>query len=683
MRSIIRSIRLTLSKRPLCFACGLFLVLLFALLYFEWRYTLIAGIVSLALTAGVLLLFWVCRGRDRFALAAILGALIAVTLALFTAHLSLEYSYHRKIDRLSGRNGQAVIVVSRQTDASVYSAVCEGKLVSLNGEELGLEGLFRFPYAADLRTGDRLSVDVTLAPIREEETSLSDCYSLSQGLFFQADVTSDSPIRLGQESRFPHSVSGTIKDALSGILLRYLPSDDAAMAKALLLGDKTDLSSELSDAFRHLGISHTLAVSGLHLGILLGSLSWILKKLRLPRFLHLPVLLPITLIYMLTVGSASVMRAGGMYLIMLFAHPFGRRRDPLTSLLASVTLICLLSPFAVLDIGLLLSFFSTLGILLAGLPLCKAFARLPSLPRALCESIILTLSATAFTIPFSIWYFGELSLISPLANLIFVPLITLLLYLIPLLLICSPFPLLAATPAYLLRMLSGFTRLIAETIGSTDRFMLPLGYPIIERLGSVLILLSVGLLCLRKTRPLVLACTLVYLSVSGVWVYLHTLTVADGHSVCAYSDGENDALLLRDGTRVLLCDNSNGGYAFLSDAIAHAEEDPAIRVDALLVTRYHSRLLTTLTHLLEQGRLQYLILPHPDSDHGDLAATLEARAIGAGCAVRYYSKEECLIGYHEYELLIDLDEAGTHPLNTVRVSYGGEEVLTFPAEEAR
>lgn len=681
MFSLIRPIRSALSKRPLCFACGLFLVLLFGLLYFEWRYALIAGVISLALTAGVLLLYFVCRGHDRFWLALTLGALIAFTAAFFTAHFSLEYHYHRKLDRLTGASGQAELVVTRPTDSTVYSTTCEGKLISLDGEEIGLEGIFYFPYEANLHTGDRISAELTLAPIREEGGDLSDCYSLSQGLYFEAEVVSDGHLAMGKEFIFPYSLSAAIRDALSDRLRLYLPDDACALASALLLGDKSELSDELSGQFRNLGISHTLAVSGLHLGILLGSLSWILKKLRLPRRLHLPILLPITLLYILTVGSASVLRAGGMLLILLFAHPLGRKRDPLSSLFATVALICLISPFSVLDIGLLLSFFSTFGILLIGLPICEKCKALPSPIRYLTDSLILTLSALTFTMPFAILYFGEISLISPLANLIFVPLITLSLYLIPLLLLFSPLPLLAAAPAYALRLLSRFTYFIAALIGGEDVFMLSLELSLVRLLGFAFVVMGIELACFRKTRPLVLACTLVYLTASGICVYLHTLDISEAHSTFAYSDSQNDALLLRDGTRVLLCDSSGGGYRFLSEVIAYAERDPSVRVDALLVTHYHSSLLSSLTHLIENSHLEYIILPSPDADHADLAATLEARAERTGCEVRYYTKEECLVAYHGYELLVDFDETGSHPLNTLTVYYDGEGVLRYAAEE--
>lgn len=678
---ILESMRNTLSKRPLCFACGLFLIVLFATLYAEWQYALPAGLVALGLSVGTLVLFFLDRERHHFLFALLLGITLSVSAALLTAHFAIGYSYHQRIDPLDGESGQAVLIVTHPTSAATYSTTCEGKLISLNGEEIGLEGIFTFPYEVSLQTGDRLIADVTLEPMRgEEDNDLGALYSLSQGLTFSASVSPEGHLKTGSERLFPYSLSASIKDALSDILMLYLPDDACGLASALLISDKSNLSSELSDSFRNLGLSHTLAISGLHLSILLGSLTWLLKKLHFPRRAHLWVLVPFTLLYILIVGSPSVMRAGGMLLLMLFAHPLGKKRDSLTSLFVSVSFICLVSPYSVLDIGLLLSFFSTFGILLVGLPLTKHYRQLPSILRWLLDSLVLSASAITFTMPFYIWYFGELSLISPIANLLFLPLITLLLYLIPLLLLFSPIPLLAATPAYFLRLLTRLTVFAAELLGGDDIFMLSLELPLVRTVGLIWLLIGIGLLLFRKTRPIVLAWAAVYLIFSGSALCLHTLDTADEHELFAYSDGQNDALLLREGTRVMLCDASGGSYRFIADAIAYAEQDPAVRVDSILLTHYHQALLASLNHLLENSAVEYLILPLPDGDHADLATTLEDRAKRVGCTVRYYSKEECLVGYHGYRLLIDSDGEGTHPLNALTVSYDGKPALHYIAD---
>lgn len=655
-------------------------MLLFVAVYTEWRYSLAAGLILLTAALATLTLRFLRPSRHDRLLTCAAIALFSASIAMLMAHGSVDYGYHRKIDRLAGQVGQAEMIVTRPVSVSVYSTACEGRLVTLNGEEVGLEGIFYFPCELSLQTGDRLTAEVTLSPIRGDNADLDDLYSLSKGLFFTAEVSSKGFLITGEQWIFPYSLSATMQDALSSRLRLFLPDEICELANALFLGDKSGLSYETSKHFRHLGLSHTLAVSGLHLGILLGTLSILLKKCRLPRRAHLWIILPIALLYMILVGSPSVMRAGGMLLLLRFALPFGRKRDSLTSLLISVSLICLVSPFSVLDIGLILSFLSTLGILLVGIPLTKHCQALPRLLRWVLTSLILTVSAITFTLPVSIRYFGEVSLISPIANLLLVPLITLLLYLIPLLLLLSPIPLLAATPAYILRSFSKLTISIAGLLGSHDTFMLPLGMTVIETVGLIWLAVCLVLLIFDKTRPIVLLSTAFFLIFASTYVYLHTLEVADTHEIFAYSDGENDALLLRDGTRVMLCDASSGSYKFLADAITYAEQDPTVRVDSLLLTHYHSTMLSTLTYLLERSHIEYLILPAPDSEQIDLATTIALRAAKAGCTLRYYSKEEGLIGYHAYTLLADIDKSGKHPLHSLTVRYNSQTAVSYTVD---
>ncbi len=659
--------RQALRKRPLCFGCGLFLILLYLSVYTEWRYALTAGIISMALLLLCLMPIIIRTNRLKTISPLIAGGLLAAAAAFLTAHCAVQYGYHRLTDPLEGQSGQAVVVVTRPTGSTVYSASCEGKLISLNGDKIELNGIFYFPYEASLKTGDRLLVNVTLSPIRERTDGLAGCYSLSQGLYFTANAEDLPLLKTGETKLFPHSLRQTLRDILSARLLIYLPSQASALADALLLGDKTELDTDLRQAFQHLGISHTLAVSGLHLGILLGGLSLLFKKLHIPRRLHLWLLFPPSILYVLLVGSPSVLRAGGMLFFLLLAHPFGRRRDPLTSLFAVVSLICLISPFSVLDIGLLLSFSSTFGILLIGLPLAARCRSFPKPLTWLFTSLSLTASALTFTLPFSIWYFGEISLLSPLSNLLFVPLITLLLYLLPILLLLSPFPVLAATPAYAARLLSKLTASAAYLLGSDDQFMLSLSPTLIRTAGLIWLAGCIGFLCFRKTRPAVLICTALFLLFSGGYLWFHTVQIAEDRWIYAYSDGQNDALLLHAGTRVMICDASNGSYRFLSAALTLAESDPSVRADSLLLTHYHSLQLSSLPRLLSNSHIEYLILPLPDADHANLAATLAERAIKAGCKVQYYSPEECMVSYHTFQIIIDTDSQGAHPLNDLTV----------------
>ena len=97
-------------------------------------------------------------------------------------------------------------------------------------------------------------------------------------------------------------------------------------------------------------------------------------------------------------------------------------------------------------------------------------------------------------------------------------------------------------------------------------------------------------------------------------------------------------------------DHSEGAYSFWEMADAAEKSDPLIRVDALLLTRYHYRQISRLTRFLEERELKFLILPKPSKQDLATARILAERAMRAHCQVLWYSSADCCIGYHDVEL---------------------------------
>ena len=166
---------------------------------------------------------------------------------------------------------------------------------------------------------------------------------------------------------------------------------------------------------------------------------------------------------------------------------------------------------------------------------------------------------------------------------------------------------------------------------------------------------------------------MVFLSFAGIHDQYHAEKLLQAATVHPISDGKNDCLLVRYGTRVLLIDRSEGGYAFWEDAIQSAESDPLIRVDAVLLTHYHYRQISALTRLLDGGRIEHLILPQPSETEQDVARTLINRAEAKGCKVEMYSMDLSCIGYHGYEIRLDYypDDA----LRSVTVGLGKKQLI--------
>lgn len=666
-------------RRPLALGSALFLLLLFLFLT-------LPGLAALALPAGIL-----CLIAALFTLGAVLlflppasspalrrgllltaGLLFAASVALFSVCRVTEYGQFRKAAPYDGSIVEAELTVTEVEASTAYSAVVVGKLHALDGQSVELLGRLELPYAATLSAGDRIALSAEFTALSPIGDDWFDRYDYSQGLAFIAKGINEDYRLLSHSDRTLSVRLVEFRTLLRRQFYPYLSMEETGLVSALLVGDQRYLSGELSHQFRNLGISHTLAVSGLHLGILCGSLLWLMKKLRLPKMAKLPILLPFLLFYMVLVGSPSVFRAGGMLLFTFLSHPAGRRRDPITSLFVTVTVICLLSPESVLDVGLLLSFFATFGMLLIAIPLGR---RIQSLPRPLqlpLSALAVTGAATLFTLPFSVWCFGEWSILSPLANLVLVPIVTLLLYLVPILLILSPFPPLAALPALLIRSFIKLLGLAGDLFGGSDHLLLPLSYSAIQTMAMISIVLVTLLCLLQKTRPLSLAVAVVFLGLAGGYSAIHANGLLHRQSVLPVTDVGNDCLLVQAGTRTMLVDHSEGEYDFLADIMAAEEEDPLVRVDTLMLTHYHYRQISAVTYLLQNGHLEYLILPKPCEDDRNIADTLAERAKQSGCKVRLYSANQPIVVYHNFEVEAEFLGRDDHPLATITVRCGGK-----------
>lgn len=157
-----------------------------------------------------------------------------------------------------------------------------------------------------------------------------------------------------------------VRERLSESLEHVLPDPQSALAKALLLGKRGDLPPEITEAFRSTGTSHLLAISGLHVGVLLlitmGGAVWLMGKRR-----QLYLVMPLCVIwgYAVISGlSASVERAAIMGTIYLAAHAIGRPRSVFPALALAAGIMVGFQPSIMHDISFQLSFAAMAGIAL-------------------------------------------------------------------------------------------------------------------------------------------------------------------------------------------------------------------------------------------------------------------------------------------------------------------------------
>lgn len=198
-------------------------------------------------------------------------------------------------------------------------------------------------------------------------------------------------------------------------------NDNAGLILGMILGDDSAMNDELLLAYRNTGIAHVLAISGLHVGIFAAALMFALRKTR--PAIRISILAAFLILYCaVTAFPPSLCRAAIMSIILSAAPLFERRYDLISSISASMSLILVINPFELYDIGFQLSYSAVLGIALLSKPLDRIFIKLPKPIRG---SVSLSVAASMGTFGLTTHHMGAISLLGLIANTLVVPLVPL------------------------------------------------------------------------------------------------------------------------------------------------------------------------------------------------------------------------------------------------------------------
>jgi len=214
-----------------------------------------------------------------------------------------------------------------------------------------------------------------------------------------------------------------LRSALARPLEQLVPAPESALLLGIVLGERDGVPATLSRAFAASGTTHLLAISGFNMTLVAAAVALALRGRAGPIARSLASVAAIA-VYSVLVGlSASVLRAALMSTVASVGIVSGRRAATLNALCAAVTAMLVADHAAISDLGLQLSALATCGLILWQAPLA---ARLHVLPVPIRDGIATTLAATAPTMPVIAGAFGRVSLVSPFANLVCVPLFPLL-----------------------------------------------------------------------------------------------------------------------------------------------------------------------------------------------------------------------------------------------------------------
>jgi competence protein ComEC len=388
------------------------------------------------------------------------------------------------------------------------------------------------------------------------------------------------------------------RQTVLNILSTYIiGAQERALAEALLIGYKDDLDKNLVQAYSNTGVIHIIAVSGLHLGIVYWLLSLLVKPLTKrssTKWIGFALILAGLWMFSLLAGAGpSVIRSALMFSFIVIGNAFSKTNSVYNNLAASAFLLLCWNPFWLWDVGFQLSYAAVLSIVIFFRPIYNLLYVQNKLLDAVWKLNSVTLSAQLLTIPFCLYHFHQFPNLFLLANMVAVPLSSLLLIGEIILCAVSVIPLLAswlgAALSFLTRFLNSFIQHINE-LPFTSWTHLQLSFP--QGVMLLACIVAVAYWLMQRSKPAFLTA----LSSLALFMMLRThsfIVAAKQHKLIVYNVPRKPAIDFVQGRH----------YYFAGDA--SVQSDPSLRNFHLEPSRILHRMsqADSLPGLLGKGPL--------------------------------------------------------------------------------
>lgn len=547
-------------KRPLALIGLTALLVLAVCFYADLLYVQILAAVSVA---GVILSLSIRRIR-RLVSPCVLFATILLTAAGF----NLFSDFYVKPLQSSFGDEEHRIVAVLKDEGTFWRGknFYELKVRSVDGKPQSFKIMLSSPDNILCDVGDTLSFTGILNSESYGVYLANRCY-LYSSVYSESFVTVEKA-----ETRPPYYYAVRLRDKIRTAFYMELDYDNAALATAIVLGDNSGFTDEVQDGIRESGLSHVTVVSGLHLSILTAMYTHTFGKLFKNKYINIFVTFLLVLFFLCLTGfGKSAVRAALMLMVLMMSRLFNRMGDSVNSLGLAAIITCLINPFAVGDVGVLLSYSATFGIAAFGqrmedfitkpLPGIEEsrFKPLNRLLRYTASLFSCTLTAVLATLPVTIIFFGRVSLVQIASNMLVVPLaqwfmlavsITAVLHLIPCMEIITG--IFAFAGDLIGNLMLGFTRFFAS---------FPMAYVKADynfvffwMFSSVALLLLIHILG-RKGRGLYIICGMLSVMILVSGTLAHVIVSSNVMTVYVYPSYNGQAVILdsSEGNVILAC----------------------------------------------------------------------------------------------------------------------------------
>ncbi len=599
--------------------------------------------VAFALLAGaaVLLIMLVTLCACRYIKPYRLFASSFVMIIFCTALLRGSFFFERKLplaESFSGEGRYIHATVTERRGSADYYAVFVLRLHSIDGEEYEEKAILNCDYNSGFQVGYEIvlrgAVVSSLAAHPEDEA-----YDLlSEGIVLSvvSENENDSAVVSKNNLSFADKCR-SLNLLCSAKLKNSIEGDGGKLAAAMLLGDKSAIPAYVYRDFKRSGLSHYLAVSGLHVSIITGVVSFILLHLHIKRAYRNILLALFAFAYLCLLGfPISAIRSVAMLLTVFIAYSLGDSSDALNALGLAAAMLTVINPCVVFDKSFILSFCATLGIVVF-MPVFnsiisklfenknedesvenKHFGKLilrksVSFLFGTLMSIAAALSLTLLPV---MYFFGEVSILSFRSNLTATFAATPLLAASLFYLIVGGIPYIGELLEWVIDASAGYMLTLASNLSDTRGALVSL----MSKEASILVLtfsliiFFFLIIKVKHKKPLLVLPALYPLVLAG----LVLISVANRPANAEFeimSVGGNEMICVRHREDAAIIDITEGHYSPLYSSYWEAQEKGVTEIDALMLTHYHSRHLSSVARFISKVKVRRILLPYPQSEN--------------------------------------------------------------------
>lgn len=477
-------------------------------------------------------------------------------------------------------------------------------------------------------------------------------YLRSDGVFMSAEAefaASENDVRKNI-SYYLHVANEYLNDRF----ISMLGEKEGGFLSAIILGNRKSVPPYVKLAFSRSGISHILALSGLHLAVIASTFDFLLRAVCGKKKRNIILIFICVLFSVFTGFSPSVARAAIMLSFVYAADIVGEKNDSLTALSFSAALILIINGNAVYNVGFWLSFAATLGIITLGPVFDMTFSKIKAPEKRTAKRFFydilkyfygifsMGVSAFLFTLPVVYLSFKEISFFAIVSNFIFIPLASLIIPLGILFLPVSYIPYASKFLSFSVKLLCSFVIKLSEKISDIRGAYISLNRPFFGVFVAILVLFLIVILIRKEISIKRMTAFLSLLFVFIISFYsVYGFFTKGNIRIVAKSVAGNDFVVVNADNKGYAVDISSGKYSFMYDSLFSVKELSLSEIDTLVLTHYHAHTENSVEYISERIKIRKIFLPFPeDEKENEIFKSMLSSFSSVGIEVKTYTRGE-------------------------------------------